>query len=598
MERLTYTMLYASRGVLFDVQTTGRALAPRPTTTNASGRSRRCAHVRAEAKKITFDMDSRRKIQKGIDKLADAVGVTLGPRGRNVVLEEKFGMPQVINDGVTIARAIELLDPVENAGAQLIKEVAGRTNDSAGDGTTTASVLAREMIKFGLQSVAAGANPVNVKRGIDKTSLYCTKKLDELAIPIKGPSDIRAVASISAGNNDEIGAMIADAIEKVGPDGVLSIENGSGLETVVEVEEGMEIDRGYISPQFVNDTERLMVEYEGCRVLICDEKIEQVKDLVPLLEEVSQNGSPPLLIIAEDIVGEALATLVVNKVRGVLKVAAIKAPGFGERRKALLQDIAIVTGAQYIAKDLGLSVSRANMDCLGYARKVSIAQNTCTLIADGASKEDIDLRVAQLKQELAETDSVYDTQKISERIAKLAGGVAVIKVGAATETELEERKLRIEDAKNATFAAVEEGIVPGGGAALVHLSKLIDEFKVTLTDAEERLGADIVQKALLAPCRLIGNNAGVEGDVVCDRIMSREWNYGYNAMNDTYGDLIDMGVIDPKKVTRSGVMNSCSIAGMVLTTQAVITEIPKRELKKRAAGGGAGPMVEEGSFSV
>ena len=598
MERLTYTMLYASRGVLFDVQTTGRALAPRPTTTNASGRSRRCAHVRAEAKKITFDMDSRRKIQKGIDKLADAVGVTLGPRGRNVVLEEKFGMPQVINDGVTIARAIELLDPVENAGAQLIKEVAGRTNDSAGDGTTTASVLAREMIKFGLQSVAAGANPVNVKRGIDKTSLYCTKKLDELAIPIKGPSDIRAVASISAGNNDEIGAMIADAIEKVGPDGVLSIENGCGLETVVEVEEGMEIDRGYISPQFVNDTERLMVEYEGCRVLICDEKIEQVKDLVPLLEEVSQNGSPPLLIIAEDIVGEALATLVVNKVRGVLKVAAIKAPGFGERRKALLQDIAIVTGAQYIAKDLGLSVSRANMDCLGYARKVSIAQNTCTLIADGASKEDIDLRVAQLKQELAETDSVYDTQKISERIAKLAGGVAVIKVGAATETELEERKLRIEDAKNATFAAVEEGIVPGGGAALVHLSKLIDEFKVTLTDAEERLGADIVQKALLAPCRLIGNNAGVEGDVVCDRIMSREWNYGYNAMNDTYGDLIDMGVIDPKKVTRSGVMNSCSIAGMVLTTQAVITEIPKRELKKRAAGGGAGPMVEEGSFSV
>jgi len=585
-------------GALTSRTTTGRALAPRPTTTNTTGRSRRCAHVRAEARKITFDLESRRKLQKGIDKLADAVGVTLGPRGRNVVLEEKFGMPQVINDGVTIARAIELLDPVENAGAQLIKEVAGRTNDSAGDGTTTASVLAREMIKFGLQSVAAGANPVNVKRGIDKTSLWCTKKLDELAIPIKGPADIRAVASISAGNNDEIGDMIADAIEKVGPDGVLSIENGSGLETIVEVEEGMEIDRGYISPQFVNDTERLMVEYEGCRVLICDEKIEQVKDLVPLLEEVSQNGSPPLLIIAEDIVGEALATLVVNKVRGVLKVVAIKAPGFGERRKALLQDIAIVTGAQYIAKDLGLSVSRANMDCLGYARKVSIAQNTTTLIADGASKEDIDLRVAQLKQELAETDSVYDTQKISERIAKLAGGVAVIKVGAATETELEERKLRIEDAKNATFAAVEEGIVPGGGAALVHLSKLIDEFKVTLTDPEERLGADIVQKALLAPCRLIGNNAGVEGDVVCDRIMNNVWNFGYNAMNDTYGDLIEMGVIDPKKVTRSGVMNSCSIAGMVLTTQAVITEIPKRDLKKRVPGGGAGPAVEDGAFSI
>jgi chaperonin GroL len=552
--------------------------------------------VRAEAKKLTFDMQSRRKIQAGIDKLADAVGVTLGPRGRNVVLEEKFGMPQVINDGVTIARAIELPDPVENAGAQLIKEVAGRTNDSAGDGTTTASVLAREMIKYGLQSVAAGANPVTVKRGIDKTSEWCRAKITELAIPVKGAEDIRAVASISAGNNDEIGQMIAEAIEKVGPDGVLSIENGSGLDTVVEVEEGMEIDRGYISPQFVNDNERLMVEYEGCRILITDEKIEQVKDLVPVLEEVSQNGSPPLLIIAEDIVGEALATLVVNKMRGVLKVVAIKAPGFGERRKALLQDIAIVTGAQYIAKDLGLSVSRANMDCLGYARKVSIAQTTTTLIADGASKEDIDFRVAQLKQELAETDSVYDTQKISERIAKLAGGVAVIKVGAATETELEERKLRIEDAKNATFAAVEEGIVPGGGAALVHLSKMIDEFIPTLTNAEERLGAEIVQKALLAPCRLIGNNAGVEGDVICERISHEPWEFGFNAMNLQYGNLLEAGVIDPAKVTRSGVQNSCSIAGMVLTTQAVITEIPKKKAAPAGAAGGAPDAP--GNFSI
>lgn len=574
--------------------TTARGLSAR-TTRGASNR-RVHVQVRAEAKKLTFDMASRRKIQAGIDKLADAVGVTLGPRGRNVVLEEKFGMPQVINDGVTIARAIELPDPVENAGAQLIKEVAGRTNDSAGDGTTTASVLAREMIKYGLQSVAAGANPVTVKRGMDKTSEFCRKKLDELTIPVRNAADIRAVASISAGNNEEIGNMIAEAIEKVGPDGVLSIETGSGLETVVEVEEGMEIDRGYISPQFVNDNERLMVEYEGCRILITDEKIEQVQMLVPLLEEVSQAGSPPLLIIAEDITGEALATLVVNKMRGVLKVAAIKAPGFGERRKALLQDIAIVTGAQYIAKDLGLSVQRATMDSLGYARKVSIAQTTTTLIADGASKEDIDMRVAQLKQELAETDSVYDTEKLSERIAKLAGGVAVIKVGAATETELEERKLRIEDAKNATFAAVEEGIVPGGGAALVHLSKMIDEFIPTLTNAEERLGAEIVQKALLAPCRLIGNNAGVEGDVIVQHVMDGDFNYGYDAMVGEYGDLIEKGVIDPKKVTRSGVQNSCSIAGMVLTTQAVITEIPK---KKRAIGANAGPMAdEEGNFSL
>ena len=570
----------------------GLTAAPR----GGASRGRRAVTVRAEAKRLTFDMASRRKIQAGIDKLADAVGVTLGPRGRNVVLEEKFGMPQVINDGVTIARAIELPDPVENAGAQLIKEVAGRTNDSAGDGTTTASVLAREMIKYGLQSVAAGANPITIKRGIDKTSEFCRKKLDELAIPVRNQNDIRAVASISAGNNAEIGDMIAEAIEKVGPDGVLSIETGSGLETIVEVEEGMEIDRGYISPQFVNDNERLLTEYEGCRILITDEKIDQVQMLVPILEEVSQSGSPPLLIIAEDITGEALATLVVNRMRGVLKVVAIKAPGFGERRKSILQDIAIVTGAQYIAKDLGLSVSRANMDVLGYARKVTVAQTTTTLIADGASKEDIDIRVAQLKQELAETDSVYDTQKLSERIAKLAGGVAVIKVGAATETELEERKLRIEDAKNATFAAVEEGIVPGGGAALVHLSKMIDEFIPTLTDPEEKLGAEIVQKSLLAPCRLIGNNAGAEGDVIVQHVMDGEFNYGFDAMAMEYGDLIAKGVIDPKKVTRSGVQNSCSIAGMVLTTQAVITEIPKKK-KKAAANAGMG-APDPDSFSL
>ena len=577
--------LTSARCIVFSCSTqTTRGLAAVKAAPAARGAARRCrVVVRAEAKKLTMDMDSRRKIQAGIDKLADAVGVTLGPRGRNVVLEEKFGMPQVINDGVTIARAIELSDPVENAGAQLIKEVAGRTNDSAGDGTTTASVLAREMIKYGLQSVAAGANPVTVKRGIDKTSEFCREKLDELTIPVRNQDDIRAVASISAGNNAEIGDMIAEAIEKVGPDGVLSIENGTGLDTVVEVEEGMEIDRGYISPQFVNNNERLTVEYEGCRVLITDEKIEQVQMLVPLLEELNQAGSPPLLIIAEDIVGEALATLVVNKIRGVLQVAAIKAPGFGERRKALLQDIAIVTGAQYIAKDLGLSVSRANMDSLGYARKVTIEQTTTTMIADGASKEDIDLRVAQLKQELAETDSVYDTQKTSERIAKLAGGVAVIKVGAATETELEERKLRIEDAKNATFAAVEEGIVPGGGAALVNLSKMIDEFKTTLTNPEERLGAEIVQKSLVAPCRLIGDNAGMEGDVIVQHVMDGEFNFGYDAMTGEYGDLIQKGVLDPKKVTRSGVQNSCSIAGMVLTTQAVITEIPKKKVAAAAA---------------
>jgi chaperonin GroEL (HSP60 family) len=518
-------------------------------------------------------MAARTRMQAGIDKLADAVAITLGPRGRNVVLEEKFGVPQVINDGVSIARFIELQDPVENCGAQLIKEVAGRTNDSAGDGTTTASVLAREMIMFGLQSVAAGANPINIKKGIDKTSDFLTKKLNELAVDVSGRDDIKAVASISAGNNDEIGEMIADAIEKVGADGVLSIENGNGLETVVDIEEGMEIDRGYGSPQFVTNNEKLQVEMDNARIIITDEKIESVKDLVPLLEQI-------------------------NKLRGVLNITTMKAPGFGERRKALLQDIAIVTGAQYLAKDLGLSVATATMDSLGFARKLTQDATTTTLIADSASKDDINLRVAQLKQELADSDSVYDTQKLSERIAKLAGGVAVIKVGAATESELEDKKLRIEDAKNATFAAVEEGIVPGGGAALVHLSVMLEEFKKTITDPEEKLGCEIVQKALVAPCRWIANNAGVEGDVIVNRIAQEPWNIGYNAMSGEFADLIKTGVIDPKKVTRSGIQNSCSIAGMVLTTQAVITEIPKRQLKGRANDSNADTANAPGTFSI
>lgn len=509
-----------------------------------------------------------------------------------------FGLPpQVINDGVTIARAIELPDPVENAGAQLIKEVAGRTNDSAGDGTTTASVLAREMIRLGLQSVTAGANPISINKGIDKTRRFLTEKLEEHAKPINGSADIKAVASISAGNNDEIGQMIAEAIEKVGADGVLSIENGSGLDTVVEVEEGMEIDRGYISPQFVTNSERLQVEFDGARILITDQKIDSVKDLVPILEQVSQNGGDPLLIIAEDVTGEALATLVVNKLRGVLNVAAIKAPGFGERRKSLLQDIAIITGSTFLAKDLGLGVASAAMDCLGYARKVTVTNNTTTIIADSASRDDIDVRVAQLKQELANSDSIYDTQKLSERIAKLSGGVAVIKVGAATETELEDRKLRIEDAKNATFAAIEEGIVPGGGAALCHLSLMVDDFKATLTDPEERLGAEIVQKALVAPCRIIASNAGVEGDVVVEKVLKSAWEMGYNAMTGEFIDMLAGGVIDPKKVTRSGLINACSIAGMVLTTQAVITEVPE-PIKPAAVGSGVPDPMSPGNFSL
>lgn len=538
-----------------------------------SGRSRkRCTVVKAsDAKEIVFDTDSRRRLQTGINKVADAVAVTLGPRGRNVVLEQKFGTPQVINDGVSIARAIELADPVENAGAQLIKEVAGRTNDSAGDGTTTAAVLAREMIRFGLQSITAGANPISVKKGIDKTCDFLVAKLKENAKPVKGRKDIKNVASISAGNDDFVGEMIAEALDKVGANGVLSIETSNSTETVVDVQEGMEVDRGYISPQFVNNQEKLLVEYDNCRVLITDQKIESVRDIIPILEQVTRLNQP-LLIIAEDVTGEALATLVVNKLRGILNVCAIKAPGFGERRKALLQDIAIVTGSEFIAKDLGMKLETAVVEQLGVARKVRCAATTTTIIADSASKDEIDMRIAQLKKELGETDSVYDTEKLSERIAKLAGGVAVIKVGAATEAELEDRKLRVEDAKNATFAAVEEGIVPGGGSALLHLSELVPAFKESLTHEEEKLGADIVMKALRAPARQISENAGVEGEVVVQKLLGQPFEMGYNAMIDSFENLVEAGVIDPAKVTRNALQNSCSIAGIMLTTQAVMVE--------------------------
>ena len=543
--------------------------------------------VRAASKEIKFDQNARSALQSGIDKLADAVGLTLGPRGRNVVLDE-FGTPRVVNDGVTIARAIELPDAMENAGAALIREVASKTNDSAGDGTTTASILAREIIQLGLLSVTSGANPVSIKKGIDKTILGLIEELEKKARPVKGRDDIKAVATISAGNDDLIGTMIADAIDKVGPDGVLSIESSSSFETTVDVEEGMEIDRGYISPQFVTNPEKLLAEFENARVLVTDQKISSIKDIIPLLEKTTQLRAP-LLIIAEDVTGEALATLVVNKLRGIVNVAAIKAPGFGERRKALLQDIAIVTGAEFQANDLGLLIESTTVEQLGIARKVTITKDSTTIIADAASKDEIQARIAQIKKELTETDSVYDSEKLAERIAKLSGGVAVIKVGAATETELEDRKLRIEDAKNATFAAIEEGIVPGGGAALVHLSTLVPAIKDKLKDADERLGADIVQKALLAPCALIAQNAGVEGEVVVEKVMASEWEFGYNAMTDKYENLVEAGVIDPAKVTRCGLQNAASVAGMVLTTQAIVVE--KAKPKSPAAAAPQGLMV-------
>ncbi|XP_073022439.1 ruBisCO large subunit-binding protein subunit alpha [Primulina eburnea] len=549
--------------------------------------------VRANAKEIAFDQKSRAAMQSGIDKLADAVGLTLGPRGRNVVLDE-YGAPKVVNDGVTIARAIELPDAMENAGAALIREVASKTNDSAGDGTTTASILAREIIKLGLLSVTSGANPVSLKKGIDKTVQGLVDELEKKSRPIKGRDDIKAIATISAGNDDTIGIMIADAVDKVGPDGVLSIESSSSFETTVDVEEGMEIDRGYISPQFVTNQEKLLVEFENARILVTDQKISAIKDIIPLLEKTTQLRAP-LLIIAEDVTGEALATLVVNKLRGVLNVAAIKAPGFGERRKALLQDIAILTGAEYQATDLALLVENTDVDQLGIARKITISKDSTTIIADAASKDELQARIAQLKKELSETESVYDSEKLAERIAKLSGGVAVIKVGAATETELEDRKLRIEDAKNATFAAIEEGIVPGGGAALVHLSTVVPTIKEKIEDADERLGADIIQKALVAPALLIAQNAGVEGEVVVEKLKSSDWEFGYNAMTDTYENLVEAGVIDPAKVTRCALQNAASVAGMVLTTQAIVVEKPKPKMPLAAAAGGPPGM---GSYSV
>ncbi|KAF5937699.1 hypothetical protein HYC85_025205 [Camellia sinensis] len=563
--------------------------------------------VRAAAKEIAFDQSSRSALQAGIDKLADAVGLTLGPRGRNVVLDE-FGTPKVVNDGVTIARAIELADAMENAGAALIREVGLSTSlknpcffgwqakpmTPPGDGTTTAAVLAREIIKLGLLSVTSGANPVSIKKGIDKTVQGLVEELEKKARPVKGRDDIKAIATISAGNDETIGTMIADAIDKVGPDGVLSIESSSSFETTVDVEEGMEIDRGYISPQFVTNPEKLIVEFENAKVLVTDQKISAIKDIIPLLEKTTQLRAP-LLIIAEDITGEALATLVVNKLRGILNVAAIKAPGFGERRKALLQDIAIMTGAEYQASDLGLLVENTSVEQLGLARKVTITKDSTTIIADAASKDEIQARIAQIKKELSETDSVYDSEKLAERIAKLSGGVAVIKVGAATETELEDRKLRIEDAKNATFAAIEEGIVPGGGAALVHLSTCVPAIKDKLEDADERLGADIVQKALVAPASLIAQNAGVEGEVVVDKVKEKEWEMGYNAMTDKYENLVEAGVIDPAKVTRCALQNAASVAGMVLTTQAIVVE--KAKPKTPVPGAPQGPHCVMKLFS-
>ncbi|ONK61041.1 uncharacterized protein A4U43_C08F25630 [Asparagus officinalis] len=531
-------------------------------------------NVRAGPKRISFDNDCRRALQSGIDKLADAVSVTLGPKGRNVVLDDP-GIPKVINDGVTIARAIELLDPIENAGATLIQEVASKTNDSAGDGTTTAIILAREIVKLGMLAIASGANPIALKRGIDRAVSELVQILRTKCLHISRKEDIKAVASISAGNNDFIGDLIAGAIDQIGPDGVITIESSSSFDTTVEVQEGMKVDKGYLSPHFITNQNKSIVEFQNAKVLVTDQKITSIKDIIPLLEKTTQL-SVPLLIIAEDVSSEVLATLILNKLRGIINVAAIKCPGFGEGKKGILQDIALMTGADFLASDLGLTLEDVTSDQLGIAQKITITSNSTTIVADPSTRAEIQARISQIKKDLAESDNSNLSRKLSERIAKLSSGVAVIKVGAATEAELEDRKLRIEDAKNATFAAIDEGIAPGGGATYVQLSKHIPKIRKLIEDSEEKIGADIVEKALLVPAMSIANNAGVDGAVVVEKLLSSEWRIGYNAMTDEYQDLLESGVIDPCKVSRCALQNAASIAGVILTTQAVLVEKVKQ----------------------
>jgi len=538
------------------------------------------------AKKILYHEDARRALERGMDILAESVAVTLGPKGRNVVLEKKFGAPQIVNDGVTIAKEIELEDHVENTGVALIRQAASKTNDVAGDGTTTATVLAHAMVKEGLRNVAAGANPIALKRGIDKATHFVVEKIAAHARPVEDSKAIAQVAAISAGNDEEVGKMIADAMDKVGKEGVISLEEGKSTTTELEVTEGMRFDKGYISPYFATDPERMETVQEDALVLITDKKITLVQDLVPVLEQVARAGKP-LLIIAEDIEKEALATLVVNKLRGVLNVAAVKAPGFGDRRKAMLQDIAILTGGQVISEETGSKLDSVRMDMLGKARRVTITKDHTTIIAEG-NEAAVKARCEQIRKQIEETDSTYDKEKLQERLAKLAGGVAVIKVGAATETEMKDKKLRLEDAINATKAAVEEGIVPGGGTTLAHLAPELEAWAKEHLNNEELTGALIVSRALTAPLMRIAENAGVNGAVIADQVKDKPFDVGYDAAQATFRNMIEAGIVDPAKVTRSALQNAASIAGMVLTTECIVVDKPEPKEKTPSTPGGGG----------
>jgi len=531
------------------------------------------------AKELHFNTDARAALKRGVDQLAEAVKVTLGPKGRNVVIDKKFGAPTVTKDGVTVAKEIELSDALENMGAQMVKEVATKTSDLAGDGTTTATVLAQAIFREGLKNVTAGVNPMALKRGIDAAVSAVVEELKKMSVSTKGKKEIAQVGSISANNDKEIGDLIADAMEKVGKDGVITVEEAKGLETTLETVEGMQFDRGYLSPYFVTDPDKMEAALEDALILIHDKKISSMKDLLPILEKVAQMGKP-LLIIAEDIEGEALATLVVNKLRGTLRVAAVKAPGFGDRRKAMLADIAVLTGGQVISEEVGFKLENAVVTDLGRAKRIVVDKDNTTLI-DGAGEDDkIQGRIKEIKSAIDKTTSDYDKEKLQERLAKLAGGVAVINVGAATESEMKEKKARVEDALHATRAAVEEGIVPGGGVAFIRAQKALKSLK--LAESDEQIGVDIIRRAIEEPMRIIVQNAGGEGSIVVEKIrIAKENNYGYNALTDEYEDLVAAGVIDPTKVTRTALQNAASIAGLLLTTEALIVE------KKEPAGAGA-----------
>ncbi len=535
------------------------------------------------AKQLKYSEEARGAILRGVDKLAEAVKVTLGPKGRNVVLDKKFGAPTVTKDGVTVAKEIELEDPFENMGAQMVREVASKTSDVAGDGTTTATVFAQAIYREGMKNVAAGANPMGIKRGIEKAVEAAVAAIKEMAIPTREHKKIAQVATISANNDKEIGELIADAMDKVGKDGVITVEENKSINTVLEVVEGMQFDKGYLSPYFVTDPEKMVAELKDAYILVHDKKISSMKDLLPVLERVVQQGRP-LLIIAEDVEGEALATLVVNKLRGTLQVCAVKAPGFGDRRKAMLEDIAILTGGKVISEEAGFKLENTRLEDLGQAKTVRVEKETTTIIEGAGSKKAIEGRINQIKVQIEESTSDYDREKLQERLAKLAGGVAVIKVGAATEVEMKEKKARVEDALHATRAAVEEGIVPGGGVVFLRAIPAVEKLDL---QGDEKLGAQIIAKALEAPTRAIAQNAGYEGSIVVEKIKANDnKNFGFNADSEQYEDLLEAGVIDPAKVSRSALQNAASVAALLLTTECLVTEVKEKENKAPMPHGG------------